>query len=65
MILDLPDAVEPTQEELDGGPDPAGLQRALQAQREHRQGDAGAGQELQQGEQAGIRRGKWEGLEVF
>lgn len=42
----LSDAVEPAQEELDGGPDPAGLQRTLQAQRDHRQGDAGAGQEL-------------------
>lgn len=41
------DAAEPAQEELDGGSDPAGLQQALQAQRDHRQGNAGARQELQ------------------
>lgn len=41
------DVTEPPQEELDGGSDSAGLQWTLQTQRDHRQGDAWTGQELQ------------------
>ena len=43
------DVAESAQDELDGRPDATGLRHTLQHQPADRQGDAGTGQELQQG----------------